>query len=172
MPSTFSNDLPLSVQSIQSVADTTVLNNFAQIRRPDLLRSAYSGLASPLAVWSELERGVQRGLVPACDWSWLEIFDLTEQEQAQADEVGRELGAGESACIAVAISRGLVMLSDDWDARALGRSLGIEVSGSLGVLNRLLSNQLLSLESADLLLDRMVRRGFRSPFRSLREIHG
>lgn len=62
------------------------------------------------------------------------------------------------------------MLSDDWDARELARSLGVEVSGSLGALLRLTWEQILSLEEADALLAEMVRRGFRSPYRSLREI--
>ncbi|HSF43409.1 MAG TPA: DUF3368 domain-containing protein [Thermoanaerobaculia bacterium] len=155
---------------MSSLADTTVLNNFAQIRRPDLLRSAYPDLSAPIPVWNELELGVRRGLVPVCDWSWLEILDLNEQEQAQADEIGQNLGAGEAACIAAAINRGVLMLSDDWEARALARSLGLEVSGSLGVLDRLVLKQTLSLEEADALLEEMVRRGFRSPYRSLREI--
>lgn len=153
-----------------SLADTTVLSNFAQIRRTDLLRSAYPDLAAPVPVWNELEVGVRRGLVPACPWSWLTILDLTEREQAQADEIARNLGPGEAACIAAAVSRGLLMLSDDWEARALARSLGLEISGSLGVLDRLVLKQILSLEEADALLAEMVRRGFRSPYRSLREI--
>ena len=141
-----------------------------QIRRPDLLRGAWPDLAAPIAVWKELELGVRRGLVPDCDWSWLKLLDLTEREQERADEVGQALHPGEAACIAVASSRGLLMLSDDWEARALGRSLGLEVSGSLGVLDRLVWKQILSLDEADALLAEMVRRGFRSPYQSLREI--
>jgi predicted nucleic acid-binding protein len=152
------------------LADTTVLNNFAQIRRTDLLKAAWPDLAAPIPVWNELELGVRRGLVPACDWSWLQLIDLTEREQERAGEVGRALDPGESACIAVASSCGLLMLSDDWEAREFGRSLGLEVSGSLGVLDRLVWKQILSLDEADALLAEMVRRGFRSPYRSLREI--
>ena len=152
-----------------ALADTTVLNNFAQIQRADLLRSAWQDLAAPAAVWNELDFGVRRGLVPVCDWSWLKILDLTPQEQAQADEVGQDLGAGEAACIAAAVSRNLLLLSDDWDARSLGRSLGIEVSGTLGVLDRLVSKEVLSLDEADTFLAEMVRRGFRSTYQSLRE---
>ena len=62
------------------------------------------------------------------------------------------------------------MLSDDWEARELGRSLGLEISGSLGVLDRLISMEILDLEEADALLAEMVRHGFRSPYRSLLEI--
>lgn len=155
---------------MSTLADTRVLNNFAQIRRTDLLRAAYSDLSAPIPVWNELERGVRRGSVPAGDWSWLKILDLTEREQARADEIGRELGSGEAACLAAAVSRGFLLLSDDWEARALGRSLGLEVSGTLGVLDILILKQILSLEEADTFLAEMIRRGFRSPYRSLREI--
>jgi predicted nucleic acid-binding protein len=152
------------------LADTTVLNNFAQIRRADLLRSVYPDLSAPTPVWNELEMGVRRGFVPSCDWSWLKVLDLTEREQARAEEIGRSLDIGEAACIAVAFSRGFLLLSDDREARAFSRSLNIEVSGSLGVLDRLVLKQALSLEKADALLTEMVRRGFRSPYQSLREI--
>lgn len=153
-----------------TLADTTVLNNFAQIQRTDLLRSAWPDLAAPTAVWNELNLGVRCGLVSDCDWSWLKILDLTEQEQAQAEEIGQDLGAGEAACIAAAVSRNLLLLSDDWDARSLARSLGIEVPGTLGVLDRLVSKQALGLDEADFFLAEMVRRGFCSPYQSLREI--
>jgi predicted nucleic acid-binding protein len=153
-----------------ALADTTVLSNFAQVLRADLLRAAYPDLAAPTAVWTELEAGARRGLVPVCDWSWLAILELSEREQAAADEIGRSLGRGESACLALARSRKFLLLSDDWDARKLGRSLGLEISGSLGVLDRLVSQQTLGLEAADALLEEMVRRGFRSPYRSLGEI--
>ena len=66
------------------LADTTVLNNFAQIRRPDLLRGAWPDLAAPIPVWNELELGVRLGFVPACDWSWLKLLDLTEQARLTA----------------------------------------------------------------------------------------
>ena len=153
-----------------ALADTTVLNNFAQIRRTDLLRSAYPDLAAPIPAWRELELGVRRELVPACDWSWLNILVLTEREHARAEEIGRQLGACEASCIAVAASRGWLFLSDDWGAREFARSLALEVSGSLGVLDRLVLKQILTLEEADAHLVGMVRRGFRSPYRSLREI--
>jgi predicted nucleic acid-binding protein len=100
----------------------------------------------------------------------LKTLVLTEKEQAQAAEIGRALGPGEAACLAAAASRGLLMLSDDWAARELGRSLGLEVSGSLGVLDRLVRQHVLGLEEADALLATMILLGFRSPYRSLREI--
>src|SRR6266545_832073 len=153
-----------------TLSDTTVLNNFAQIRRPHFLKSAYPDLAAPRPVWEELERGVRRGSVPLCDWSWLKILDLTESEHARAEQIGRGLGPGEAACITAAVSRGFSILSDDLDARKLGRSLGLDVSGSLGVLGLLVLRQILSLEEADALLAEMMQRGFRSPHRSLREI--
>jgi hypothetical protein len=67
------------------LADTTVLSNFAQIGRPDLLRSAFPGLATPEAVREELARGERLGLVPVCDWSWLTTVELTGAEQSRGE---------------------------------------------------------------------------------------
>jgi predicted nucleic acid-binding protein len=63
-----------------ALADTTVLSNFAQVLRPDLLRQAYPELIVPPAVRAELTAGERWGLVPVCDWSWLEIARLVGSE--------------------------------------------------------------------------------------------
>ena len=59
----------------------------------------------------------------------------------------------------IAVSRGCLMLSDDREARVFGCSLGLEVSGSLGVLNNLVFKQILRLEETDAFLAEMRREG-------------
>ena len=152
------------------LVDTTVLNNFAQVRRSDLLRRIYPEAVVPPIVLAELTAGERLGIVPLCDWTWLEIALLNEDESTQARRFPRELGPGEAACLALAITRGLLLLTDDGGARALAGSLGIEISGTLGVLASLVREEALSLELADELLTEMRRRGYRSPVHSLSEV--
>jgi predicted nucleic acid-binding protein len=149
------------------LADTTVLNNFAQVRRPDLLRAAFSSLASPQAVRQELAAGERLGRVPVCDWSWLRLVELTEAERSRADELMRLLQAGEAACLAIAEARGGGVLTDDSSARRLAIGLRLETSGTLGSLVKLVRREILTLAQGDQLLAEMIRRGYRSPFPSL-----
>ena len=152
------------------LADTTVLNNFAQIRRPDLLRRAFPGLVSPSAVREELLLGERLGLVPGCDWTWLKTVQLNEAEQSRMAELKRDLHPGEAACIAIAEARGGLVLTDDLDARRIAVALKIEISGTVGVLGTLLQREILTLEQGDGALAEMISHGYRSPVRSLREI--
>jgi hypothetical protein len=152
------------------LADTTVLNNFAQVRRPDLLREAFSSLVSPQVVLQELAAGERLGRVPVCDWSWLNLVDLTEAERFRADDLKRLLQAGEAACIAIAEARGGGVLTDDNSARRVAVGLGLETSGTLGALVKLVRRKFLSLIEGDQLLNEMIRRGYRSPLRTLRDL--
>jgi predicted nucleic acid-binding protein len=152
------------------LTDTTVLNNFAQVERPDLLRRAFPSLAAPTIVREELATGERLGLVAACDWSWLQLIELTAAEQSRVAELKRRLQAGEAACIAVAEARGgRLFLTDDSSARGLAKSLNLEISGTLGALIRLVRQGTLTLSQGDALLAEMRRRGYRSPLQSLHE---
>jgi predicted nucleic acid-binding protein len=152
------------------LADTTVLNNFAQVRRPDLLREAFADLSAPMEVREELAVGELKGVVPVCDWSWLDVIEPTDAERSHASKLKSDAGAGEAACIAILVARGGLLLTDDGPARHLAIALGIELSGTIGALVKLLRRKVLSLEEADALLHEMIARGYRSPIQSLREI--
>ena len=152
------------------LADTTVLNNFAQVRRPDLLRRAFSGLSAPMEVRDGLAAGELKGLVPICDWSWLTLIELTDAERVRAAELRGSAGIGEAACLAVLVAQGGLLLTDDGPARRLAAALGVELSRTIGVLIKLLRRKDITLEQGDALLQEMIDRGYRSPVRSLREV--
>ncbi len=151
------------------LADTTVLSNFAQVGRQDLLRQAFPGLSAPRAVCEELSAGERLGRVPRGDWSWLGTVELSAIESLRAADLERTLQAGEAACLAVAEARGSLVLTDDSAARRLAGNLGLQVSGTIGALVRLVRREVLSLPEADALLTEMMARGYRSPVRSLRD---
>jgi predicted nucleic acid-binding protein len=153
------------------VLDTTLLSNFAHAQRPDLLRLLLGeNVVSTATVMAELRRGEALGFVSRQNWSWLALVELSEVEQLLAAHYERQLDAGEAECLAVAVQRHYHFYSDDFAARRLARHEGITVSGTLGVLQKLVAQAHLSLPAADELLSHMIRQGYRSPVRSLREL--
>ena len=156
-----------------TLLDTTLLSNFAQVRRPDLLRESFGpDAATTPAVMAELHTGEALGLVPTCDWSWLQMLELTQDERKLAADLARQLDPGEAECLAAALARHGRFLSDDFAARRLAVLQGVVVSGTLGVLAKLVETGLLALDEADELLRGMIDRGYRSPVRSLKILEG
>jgi predicted nucleic acid-binding protein len=154
-----------------ALLDTTLLSNFAHIRRADLLRLALGEeAATTLAIIAELRAGEALGLVPSCDWNWLTVLEPTDEERRLAADLERQLDPGEAEGLAVAQMRQCKFLSDDFAVRRLARQRGLVVSGTLGVLLALIDEKNLSLEEADSLLTIMTSHGYRSPVRSLQEL--
>lgn len=152
------------------VADTTVWCNFAHAGQPRLVPAAYPGVASPQQVFDEIALGQRLGHLGNFDRRFIRRVELTRAETTRAQALEGTLGPGEAACLAVAASRGVAVLTDDRNARAVAGSLGIEVSGTLGVLLHLVEIGGLSLAEADTLLAKMIQAGYRSPVASLSEI--
>lgn len=126
-------------------------------------------LVVPAPVLAELKTGEREGRVPVVDWNWIDQVQLSSAEQARSEVLAQRFGRGESACIAVAEARGGVLLTDDLGARRLATASGLTVTGTLGILERLIRMETLSLDEADELLTKMIHRGYRSPTRSLRD---
>ncbi len=151
--------------------DTTIFSNFAHSGRPQLLQLMLGSRAVTTdKVMAELQRGEEHGFVPHCDWGWVELALLSPAEAALSEEFARVVHAPESDCLALAVSRRAVFLSDDIAARRLALSRGVVVSGTLGVLRGLVQRGSIALPEADQLLASMVEHGYRSPVRSLLEL--
>ena len=155
-----------------SLLDNTVLSNFAVIQRPDLLRTAFEeNLATPQQAFDELQAGIRAGkLPPNLDWQWLPVWTLSDTEILHYQQFLQRLNAGEAACLAIALVRNCRVLTDDRDAREFARRLRIPLSGTLGVLARLLNIECLAPDEGDRLLRAMITAGYRSPVHSLQDI--
>jgi predicted nucleic acid-binding protein len=154
-----------------ALLDNTVLSNFTAIGRADLVRLALGeDAATSEAAWAELQAGIRSGKLPVQDWSWLPILPLTASEEPLYNLFAERLNAGEASCLAIAASRGCRVFTDDRDARRLAAERKIPVSGTLGLLLRLIDLRALSLAEGDALLGRMIAAGYRSPMTSLQEL--
>lgn len=150
--------------------DNTVLSNFASIKRSNLVQLALSTAATTDTVWHELQVGITVGKLPNTDWSWLQVLVLKEDEQKLMNTFSQSLGAGEASCLAVAVHRQGRVFTDDRDARKAAAQLQIPVSGTLGILVRLIDLEHLLIPEADSLLTTMISVGYRSPITSLQQL--
>ena len=151
-----------------AMLDTTVLSNFSHAQQPELVaRVLDAAAATTPAVLHELHVGEALSFVPACDWRWLPILTPTASEQLLATELMSQLDVGEAECLAVASIRGYRFLSDDRTARQVARHRGVVVSGTLSLLIKAVSDQVLTIHDADKLLSKMIFNGYRSPVRTL-----
>ncbi|MCK9420322.1 MAG: DUF3368 domain-containing protein [Nitrospirae bacterium] len=117
----------------KAVADNTVLSNFALIEREQLLRAVLGDtLAATEAVMEELRRGERKGIVPLRDWSWLTVLKIDSEPERNAYAIFSEtLGKGESSCLSLALSKKLLLLTDDVDARMMAHRRSVKVSERL-----------------------------------------
>jgi uncharacterized protein len=128
------------------VCDTTPIRHLTAIGLVDLLPRLYASLIVPAAVWRELRAestpaDVKRSLEPRPAWM---IVRSPAGLEADARAFA-SLDAGEREAIELAVElRADLLLMDDRDGRTLALSLGLAVTGTLGVLERAEGQRLLA----------------------------
>jgi predicted nucleic acid-binding protein len=122
------------------VSDSSPLIYLAWLGQFDLLRQLYGQLAVPVAVWDEV--ALRGGDLPgagelrnAAAAGWIRVEMPTKP--LDPDELaGVKIDLGEIQAIAIAIEQRTLLIIDDSDGRQVARRLGVEVTGTLGVLVR------------------------------------
>jgi len=113
---------------------------FSAIGRLELLQNIFAPLLIPSSVSTELfptgtvwpeARAAQEAINRA---TWLRVEALPHG--SVSTRLRQKLGAGEAEAIALALKRQVPLVIDDLEARAEGRSLGLEVIGTLGIVAR------------------------------------
>jgi predicted nucleic acid-binding protein len=151
--------------------DNTVLTNLALVGRSDLASRLWptNAYTTP-SVRKEHEAGAESGLLAPETWAELPAVTLTPDEVAFANGLPPRLGAGERTCLAVAIHRQGLLVSDDLDARRAAREHNVPTAGTLGILIRCVQLGYLEPDQADGLLAEMIALGYRSPVDSLMQL--
>jgi len=157
--------------------DTVVLSNFALVKRLELLeRLAGETPAVTCEVLDEIASGISKGyealraIERVVTVGVFKQIMLTSDERSKYIGLLRNLGSGEASCIAVATTRkGSVVATDDLVARNICRELRCPVTGTIGILQSMLQNTVLTAEDANRLLDEMILNGFYSPVQRLRD---
>jgi predicted nucleic acid-binding protein len=107
---------------------------------------------------------------PPNSWEELPVLELTESEREYTYSLPAPLGPGECECIAVAVHRQGSFVSDDGHARAVARSKGLEISGTIGILLICSEMGIVTFAEANALLKQMIATGYRSPVDDLGKI--
>lgn len=166
------------------LADAMILSNFAAVDRLTLLRALFEIVHVAVSVDDEVRRGVAAGhgflaavephVYPRHSDGWLRLTNLRgDEERALWNGLPPRLHAGEAVSLAVAACRGWHLLTDDRDARVYAAHLGVSVTGTLGILLRLVRQGSLTLAEANELLWMMIERArYRSPITDLGTLLG
>jgi predicted nucleic acid-binding protein len=164
------------------VFDNTVLSNFAAVDRISLLEQLYRGRAyTTLMVVDEIQDGLQAGyqylqsveevLSAPHPAGWLQVLSLdSAEEQALYIELTASLSAGEASCLAVAIARGFVFATDDLAARRAATQRNVRLTGTIGILIRLVREGHLPLSEANNILAQMIALRYRAPVERLDDL--
>lgn len=137
--------------------DSNVVADFFLVGRLDQLCELFQGrlLASDFVLSELADANIE-----LC---YVETVTLgAEAELALFDTIRRDnppLGAGEIGALAVAKLRGCGMITNDSRARRAAEELGIQVSGSLGVLEYAVEVGRITAEDAVAILEQMVQAG-------------
>ena len=125
----------------------------------ELLPALAGQVYVPEAVVAELEEGQRRNvLLPALeDLSWLIVRPVRDQTLLP---LVTHLGDGEKEVLALGLeTQDALLLLDDRDARRYARTLGLEITGTLGLLLRAKEHGI--LDSVGPVLDRLQSLQFR-----------
>lgn len=109
------------------IADTSVLIAFEKLKLLDLLCLVYEQILLPLNVHQEYSSDTRP------------CFTTVEAPHGLSKllEYDARLGRGESEAIALSFTSGVTLLIDDLKARKTARTLGCQISGTIGVLTKM-----------------------------------
>ena len=118
------------------VSNSSPLISLARIGRLDLLHRLYKELHIPQAVWNEvvLKAGDQPGVAELKTTSWIKTETVSNRELVKA--LQRDLDAGESEAIALALEKKAELLLMDEPSTGLSPILVADVGETIRDINR------------------------------------
>lgn len=161
--------MPTSELRSPVVLDTTVVSNFAFTDDLDLLLNDPDvRVVTVPAVIDEVRAGDE-------DSNFLaEIekqLDAIEVDGDPGDEILDSVDYGEAYALHAALAEDGTLATDDLAARGLADEQGVAVTGSIGLLVRLVRQDAFTVDEADAVLERWIEgSGYFSPVESVREL--
>jgi predicted nucleic acid-binding protein len=159
------------------IFDNCVLSNFALSDSFAIIKRLYSTKSYITDfVYAENTKGILRGyrgltlIREAVKEGWLkEISIKTNKDRELFENLSVSLGFGEASSIAIAKAEGFIFACDDRAARKEAEVLGIRLTGTIGILLKAVKKKMISQSEADEILRKMIKAGFYSPLKSVKE---
>lgn len=122
------------------VSDASVLICLGAVGQIYLLKDFFQDVFVPDAVWQEVTVGAAmragaRETVQARHDGWLQVQTPGNRTLVASLQITLDAGEAEAIALASELGAGLLLM-DESDGRAEARSLGLQVTGTLGVLLR------------------------------------
>lgn len=141
------------------IADTDILSTFGKIGRIDLLLLLFHTVYIASAVYHELLQAERVGLTWVSTVKQvIEPLPLTSDENRQAEHLFDhypQLGSGEIESFVLAQSHGLICLTNDRQAKAVARALGLSYLDLEEILRLLKRRKMLATEALAELIDQI-----------------
>jgi hypothetical protein len=143
---------------LKVVINTSPQILLAKIGRLDLLTHLYNEILVPVSVLDELEAKPGREIQKIQALIQAGVFLVQKASNEHLNRLPADLGVGERETIALAVEReaDLVIL-DDQEGRAIARTRGLSVTGTIGVLVEARERGLISSIRTE--LDRLIEAG-------------
>lgn len=160
------------------IFDNCVLSNFAMSGSLDVVKTLYDKSAYVTDfVAAENMKGITHGykgldeIKEAIMEGWLlEVTLNGNAERALFDSISVSFGLGEASSMAVAKARKYLFACDDRAARKEAESLGIRLTGTIGIIVKAISTGMITGRKGDEILKSMIRHGFYAPVDSISEL--
>ena len=145
------------------VSNTSPILNLAIVNQLILLHQQFGEILIPSAVLGELkvseERPGSQAIREAISSGWIQIREVSNEPLAQLLKQTLDRGEAEAIALAIELKADWTLL-DEREGRKVAKSLGLKVTGILGVLLR--AKQLGELESLQTVIDDLINKaGFR-----------
>lgn len=145
------------------VSNTSPILNLAIVNQLELLHRQFGEILIPSAVLDELKVGEERpgsqAIREAISSGWIKTQAVNNEPLAQLLKQTLDRGESEAIALAVELNADWTLL-DEREGRKVAKSLGLKVTGVLGVLLR--AKQAGELESLQPVIDDLINKaGFR-----------
>lgn len=144
---------------LKVVSNSTPLIALSRIGRLGIIRELFNSIVIPKAVFLEVatDKKFRAGSTEVLEASWIQTIEVANT--AVVDFLSVTVDAGESEAIALAKEiKADLLLIDDRDGRNMAESVGIAVTGTIGLLLRYYKG---NQDNFKLALDELVAHGFR-----------
>ncbi len=151
------------------IVDTTVISNFALIKRLDVLVNTIEFYTTEEVI-EELRVCVEKGIFCLNFDPEMRIINMKDKERLTFFGLTNKFGRGEASCLAIGMHRNARIFTDDFDARKAAQRAEIPVSGTIGILMDAIEKGILTKDEGNELLHQMIKKGFFSPFETLDQL--